>query len=451
MNLTVSQISLWVNGKVPGDSLRKIKGVCTNSKAVKSGDLFIALKGEKFDAHDFIDEAVKRKAAAVLVSRRPRRPVKIPVIFVKDTTLALGLLAKHYRAQFDIPVIAITGSAGKTTTKEITAAVLSAKYRVLKSPSSWNNRIGLPLTLLQLRRRHQAAVLEIGTNQPGDIRTLTEIARPTIAILTTVGPSHLQGLKSEEEVFREKTDLLRFMPKGDVIVNADNPDLARIPGRFRRHRVCTYGTDAAADFRADDIRFSRGRWRFSVGGHKMAVGSPVRSDVSNALAAISCGRLLNVSYNDIYKYIGKFKQPPGRQNLCRRGTVLILDDTYNANPVSVKSALETLRDLPLRGRRIFVFADMLELGRRAPVLHKAVGRDAAAAGVDIFYTLGDQARFAAETFAGRGEARHFSSRQKLHQRLKQVTGPRDGILVKGSRGMGMEQTVEFLKKTVTGR
>lgn len=451
MNLTLDQIASWTGGTLSADPSRKIKGVSTNSKSVKAGELFIALKGEKFDAHDFLDEAVKKNASALLISRRPRRPSEIPFILVKDTTIALGLLARHYRQQFDIPVIAVTGSAGKTTTKEIIAAVLSAKYRVLKSPSSWNNRIGLPLTLLQLRAKHQAAVLEIGTNQPGDIRTLTEIARPTVAILTNVGASHLQGLKSEKDVLKEKTDLLRFMPAGDVIANADHPGLAGVRGRFRRHRVRTFGTAPGADVRAEHIRFQRGNWRFSVNGRPMAVRSPVRADISNALAAISCGLLLNISYNDIYRYIKRFKQPPGRQNLCRQGTVMILDDTYNANPVSVKSALETFCHLPVRGRRIFIFGDMLELGSKAPAFHKAVGRDAAAAGVHILYTYGEHSRFAAETFGGPGEARHFSSRKSLHQRLKRVVGPQDGILVKGSRGMGMEQTVDFLKKTVTGR
>jgi len=451
---TVEEIITATRGRlVSGERARKIRRVVINSRQVRPGDLFIAIKGHRLDGHKFIRAAVRRGARAVLVSRsRVSVPAAVTVIRVKDTTRALGLLARHHRERFTLPVIGITGSTGKTTTKEMIAAVLRPHFRVLVNKGTENNQIGVPLTLLNLKSSHQIVVIELGTNCPGDIAWLTDIAQPTVAVFTNIGNSHLELLKSPAKVFLEKVTLAKGMkPKGTIIFNKDDHYLQKIPRIIKNKKLVTYGIAARADVRAGAVSVGADRKAaFLVKGrHKFVLGTPAVSNVLNALAAICCGRLFNISYNNININIRRCPNPPGRQSVERVEGCWVINDSYNANPLSFYSALKTLSVWRTRGRRILVCGDMLELGPQAKRLHEKVGKAAADAGVDLILSLGPMARHIGKAAKKRNRGisvYHGRKPSCLHSRILQYACPGDVFLVKGSRGMKMERTVQFLRE-----
>lgn len=449
--LTVAEIIRAAKGKLlHGDPTVKVKGVSIDSRNFKKGELFVAIKGENHDGHTFAGQ-IEKSASAIVVSRKDLRfKTKIPVILVKDTTEALGKIALAHRKKFNIPIIAITGSSGKTTTKDMLAEVLRSKYKVLSNAGTQNNQIGVPLTLFKLSREHEVAVLELGTNRFGDIRWLTEISKPTIAIYTTIGESHLECLKTPEGVLKEKLDLARYMaPNGKVILNRDNPYLAQVkPSRIRR-KIIPFGSRSRTEFRASDEKLINNQGlQFLVSGkHTMHLKTLSSENIHNALAVIACARLLNMSFEDIGKALNQFNFPKGRQMVHKVDGFWVIDDTYNANPISFKSAVMTLGRMQTDGRRILVCADMLELGKRSEELHREVGRYTGAATVDLVLSIGNFSKFIsqeARSCNNRLTAYHFTSLLKLHKFLKEYCRPGDIILVKGSRGMHMERTVDFL-------
>jgi len=453
MKFTLKQIAHFTGGEIiQGDERIALKGISTNSRAVRKGELFIALIGEKFDGHNFLAEVAAQNAAAVIVSRTDiTLPRGIGAVRVKDTVKALGRIARAYRDQFKIPVIGITGSAGKTTTKEMLARVLSAKYKVLNNPGTENNHIGVPLTLLKLRPSHDIAIIEMGTNRFGDIPWLVEVAAPTMAILTNIGESHLALLKSPQDVFREKSALIRAVPpQGRVLINTDDKFLRAVPIKDKTHKLITYGIHNKADFQARDIRSKSGKLYFKMrGGGEFVLAAPVPANVYNALVAISCGRAFNINYNVIRKRLAGFRIKNSRQSIARLGKFWIIDDTYNANPVSFKSALNTLALLECRGRRILVCADMRELGEQSELLHRAVGEFAAAQGVAAVFSFGNFSRhigLAAKSRCSAIEIFHGESLEEIQPRVRDFCRPGDAILIKGSRGMRMERMVAFLKQ-----
>ncbi len=435
-----------------GEAVGRVRGVSTDTRSLRRGELFVAIRGKKFDGHDLLKEAAQQGAAALLVCRRDiRMPPGVAVICVKDTVKALGHMARHHRDRFNIPVIAITGSAGKTSTKELIAAVLRKKYRVLCNQASHNNHMGVPQTLLRLTPRHEAAVIEMGTNHPGEIAWLAEVARPTMAVVTNVGASHLEGLGSPEGVYREKLSLLGSLPKqGPVILNADDRYWSRL---LKRKGVVSYGIRAKADVRAQDITAGKGKVFFRVarGGRFCARGAS-KAMVYNALAAIACGRLMKVPELKIRQALARAKPAKGRQRALRANGVSVIDDTYNANPLSYSNAIDMLGMASCPGRRVLVAGDMLELGRASGGLHRDTGRQAAAGGVDALFAFGPGARLMFEAARrdkpGIGGA-HFRDQERLIKGLQEYLRRGDILLVKGSRGMRMEKVVEnimvFLK------
>lgn len=434
----------------------RVASVCIDSRSVKKEDLFIAIKGDVFDGHDFID-AVLAKGVRVLIVHKPVevKDPKVSVIRVKDTVRALGDIARFHRLRFKIPVIALTGSAGKTTTKEMIAAVLSCKYKVLKNEGTQNNHIGVPLTLLKLKASHRIVVLECGTNQPGDIIWLADVARPSMAIFTNIGESHLEGLKSTKGVLDEKWKLTSFMgAKDKAIINANDVLLA---GRTRRKNpfsIMTYGVKTKADWKASETNIVGGRnLNFRVGKKTIALNSCGVNNVYNALAAYSCGVFFKVSLKDIVRTLSSFEFPQGRGQIVRLGNGWLINDTYNANPVSMRSALQTLQAIETRTQRIFVAADMLELGVRSKALHKAMGGCIAATEVDILITVGNLARMMAVVAKRRNkEMQVFACTdvESAQKCLSRVFKNGDAVLVKGSRRMRMEQVVEFLMASPKG-
>ncbi len=453
LNFTVQDILVATDGVLlQGRPSVRVKAVSTDTRAFKKGALFLAIKGENFDGHNFIGK-VAAKACAVIVSRPDiRLSQDKPVIYVKDTVKALGEIAAAHRHKFRIPVIAITGSSGKTTTKDMIAVVLSRRYNVLYNLGTQNNQIGVPQTLLKLEKKHKAAVLELGTNRFGDIEWLTKITVPSVAVYTTIGASHLEGLRTPAGVFQEKLDLMRFMsPRGKAVVNEDNIYLSRVKRIFPK-RVIGFGIRTKTQFQATDVRLLDNELlQFCCAGHSFTLNTPVLENVYNALAAIACGRMLKVNYRDIQKALARFHFSKGRQAVQKVNDCWLIDDSYNANPVSFYSAINTLSRLDVPGRKILVCADMLELGKESAKLHSAVGKAAAQSDIDLVLTFGRWAQKISDAVRRRDQndrAFHFRSLDLLHKKLKSYCRRGDAVLVKGSRGMRMERTVEFLNKKI---
>ena len=452
--LTVGDIKKATQGKlIQGEALTKVFSVSIDSRSIKKRSVFIAINGERFNGHDFIRQALRKGAIAVVVSKRIHCSDDIAIILVKDTTRALGQVAAWHRSRFLIPIIAITGSVGKTTTKELIASVLSKRWTVLKNVKTENNHYGVPLTLLKLNSSHQVAVLELGTNQPGDIRCLAQIVRPTVSVFTNIGQSHLKGLKNQNGVFKEKIQLIKYMdPKGIVIVNGDDDHLRTLARKEYTQRIIRLGRHHNADYRADQLVVqNNSRLQFKMRGHTFRINSPAFHNVYNALAAISCGLLYKIRYNDIDAALTRFRFREARQEIIKKGRFWFIDDTYNANPLSFQSAVSTLSHLKVTGKRIIVCADMLELGSQSETLHRLTGRMIAQSQIDAVFTVGKHARYITQSLNRSNGIRavHCRNLSEVHRRLKSYCAPGDAVLVKGSRGMKMERTIKFLQKLAT--
>ncbi|MCK5012391.1 MAG: UDP-N-acetylmuramoyl-tripeptide--D-alanyl-D-alanine ligase [Candidatus Omnitrophica bacterium] len=448
--LTVREIKRITKGVlVQGKISSAVTGVSIDSRKIKRGNVFIAVKGARFDGHDFIRGATRNGATTVIVSRKIACSKDITVIRVADTTTALGQIAAWHRNQFRIPVIAITGSTGKTTAKEMIASVLGKQFNILKNVGTQNNQYGVPLTLLKLNSSHQAAVLELGTNQPGDIRWLAKITRPTISIFTNIGESHLERLKSPVGVFLEKARLIKYMePDGTIIANGDDRYLANLSRKHKRYKIIRFGCSGNVDYRASHINVLNNRCLyFKVKRHVFKINTSAIHNVYNALAAISCGLVCKIRYNDIITALNCFRFSGGRQEIKKIGRLWLIDDTYNANPMSLKSAISTLDTLQIKGKRIVICADMLELGPRSVALHRSAGEMIGRSNTDVVLTIGRYARYITQGLnqsKGGIKALHCRDLGEVRRRLKWICCRGDAVLVKGSRGMHMERVVAFL-------
>ena len=440
-------------GAAKSGAAARISGVSIDSRSVKPGEVFIAIRGDTFDGHDFIGRAQRAGASCVIVERgRGRKSLRgIPVVEVSDCAAALGDIAGFHRRRFSLPVIAVTGSNGKTTTKDMCAAALSAGgIKALKTEGTKNNHIGVPLSLLKIGRSHQAAVIELGTNHFGEIGRLADICSPTMAIITSIGPSHLQYFKTERRVLREKMSLLKKLGGPcAVILNADDPLLAKSAfAKSHKPFIMSIGINRACDFRAARISaLGKARCegiRFFVNGRPFVLNNPGYHNVYNALFACAVSRVLGLSYRDIAAGLRGFVFPPGRLNIVKVGESTFIDDSYNSSPASLREALRTLRGLRTRGDKIVVMGDMLELGAREKLLHYKAGMEAAGS-CDKFIAVGAlavsalaalrRAGFRREDLFSCGsseEAREILAKNKL---LKKDTI----VLVKGSRRMKMER------------
>ena len=454
---TIKEILEATGGElIAGKLSQRVSGVSTDTRQVKRNQLFVAIKGDNFDGHHFLAQAVEKGARAVIVgSPKVRIPAGAAVVLVEDTVKALGLIARYHRQRFNIPVIAITGSAGKTSTKELLAAVMAKKYRVLFNKGTENNHIGVPMTLLKLTHRHQAAVIEMGTNHPGEIAWLASNTLPTVAVFTNVGASHLEGLGTPQGVYEEKRSLLKYVsPDGHVIVNADDPFWARLLKKHLSQKVLSYGIQARADVKAVVVTADTTGTHFKTkSGLLFTVKSPSWGAVQNALAAMAVGCIFRVPEAKVREALKKAKPAKGRQCLNIARGVTVIDDTYNANPVSYQNALRTLAMLPCRGRVALVAADMLELGKFSKELHSQVGREAAGVRLDVLFTFGKRACLigtAAKNKKPALDVRHFSDQAALTEALKGYLCPGDLLLCKGSRGMRMEKVVEDIVASLKG-
>lgn len=453
--LSVAQIRRACRGKLVGVGTgtdAQISSVAIDSRRVNPGGLFVAIKGDRFDGHRFVAQAEAAGARAVLVSR-PVRTRAATVVQVKDTVRALGQIAALHRQAFSGKIIAVTGSAGKTSTRRVVAAVLSQKYRVLQSARSENNWIGVPLTLLKLNADYEVAVVEAGTNQPGDMAWLARLIQPDIVIFTNTGEAHLAGLKSRQGVYREKLQLATkgARPPEVIVYNVDDDCLSRLPEEGLSAELKSYSIRCASACRAREVAVNgAGRTAFRVGGQSYCLPLPGRHHVYNALAAISCARLCRVPRESVQHALRRAVPDDNRGRLIKTAAgVLVLNDSYNANPLSFRCALEGLADFKSVRRRIVVAGDMLELGAESRRLHIRLGEDMVAAGIDAVLSVG---RHTPQTVRAFGQARpgasalHCRSLAGLHQRLGRLLRKGDLVLVKGSRSMRMERTVAYIIK-----
>jgi UDP-N-acetylmuramoyl-tripeptide--D-alanyl-D-alanine ligase len=424
-----------------------VRGVSIDSRTLKKGEAFIALKGDKFDGNDFIDIVLRKKAACIITEKRIKQRVNIPVIRVKNAIYALGDIARFNRDKFNIPVIAVTGSNGKTTTKDLIAWILSSKLKVLKNEGTKNNHIGLPLTLLKLDSSYDVAVLEMGTNHFGEIRYLGGILKPNIGVITNIGPSHLMHFKDLNGVFKEKSDLLKLLDSPAIaILNADDPFLCRmLKNSTHKQLRLGIGIKNKCEFRAYPVQDLSDRSRFRVNKRfKFALNVPGHYNIHNSLAAIAVSRVLGFKYPDIALWLSRFNLPKGRLNFVTTGGLRFIDDTYNANPLSLKQALGVLERFKTRGRKIAVIGDMLELGRESKVIHiKAIEETLKIC--DILITVGkiNRSSLKEARLYGREVYSSCSSVKAREILFKKVQAkPNDIILVKGSRMMHMEEVLK---------
>lgn len=448
--ITLKQAALWCGGHVDAQYEEvEFLGAGNDTRVLKSGQLFVVLSGAR-DGHDYIPAAMEQGAAAVLCSRRVG---DYPAIYVEDPRLALGRIASEELRRIGAKVVAVTGSVGKSTTKEMIAAVLQSAYKVGKTPVNHNNDIGMPMAILDMAADTQVAVLEMGMNHFGEIGYLSSIARPDLAVIVNIGTSHIEYLGSQEGIRRAKLEILEgMMPEGKLFLNGDDGLLRRLPSQPAQ-QVCYFGCDAGCQVYARDIQQSPCRTAFTV---ESAMGSfPVELPlegthfVCDALAAISVGLALEVSPAGIQESLSAFRNLAGRQELLEKKGFFIIKDCYNAGPESMSAALTVLGNR--RGGRIAVLGDMLELGDCSPAEHYRIGRIAAEK-ADVVFAFGPNgARVATGAITGglpAGKIGCYTDRAALIEALKRTAKPGDSLLFKGSRGMHMEWILEgFLKDT----
>lgn len=458
-NLTLRKIAQCCHGTYIGDEAAadtEVSSVVIDSRQAERGSLFVAIEGERVDGHTFADAVFAQGAAAVLAQRRLEDP-KGPYILVESTKQALKDLAAFYRNSLDIRVVGITGSVGKTSTKEMIASVLGTKYRVLKTAGNFNNEIGLPLTIFRLREEDEAAVLEMGISDFGEMHRLGEIARPDICVITNIGLCHLENLGTRDGILKAKTEIFDHLNKtGTVILNGEDDKLSTIE-IVNEKKPLFYGKSArnlsgeqnfvyASDVADRGLEGVEALLHFPGEERKVLIPIPGEHNVLNALAGACVGLEMGLSVDEICLGIEKAQTIDGRTNLIRTQDLLIIDDCYNANPVSMKAALDVLATA--KGRKIAVLGDMGELGTDERQLHREVGKYAAERGIDALFCCGE---LAGELAAGAKEAEtlseiyHFERKEDLMRAVGEYQKKGDTVLVKASHFMNFPDIVRYLQ------
>ena len=429
----------------------EIRGVQTDSRRIEKGNLFVALRGEKFDGHEFLRRVSAQGAVAALVEK-PQQDVSLPQIVVPDTLKALGDLARYHRQRFDVPVVAVTGSYGKTSTRALIHAALSARFETLTSQANFNNEIGLPMTLFQLEDSHRAAVLEMGMRGLGQIDALAKIALPSVGVITNIGPQHIELLGSVENIAKAKAELIENLPAdGLAVLPADSPFLpmlvGKAPGRF-----VTFGLAKDADYRVENVRHHETGIAFDLHFDQFVhrgVALPMigAHNAVNAAAALAVSHQMGIEIADAAYHLESARLPGARMRIVRTETLTIIDDCYNAGPDSMRAALETLRDFPGHGRRVAVLGAMRELGAHSDEQHRIIGEFAGRV-CDFVVGVGPETEPMMDAIR-EGDNNIFfgwsldaaGAREVVLSRLQSG----DVVLVKGSRSVGLEVVVEALE------
>jgi UDP-N-acetylmuramoyl-tripeptide--D-alanyl-D-alanine ligase len=444
MTRSLASVAREVNGRLAGRDVA-FGAVTTDTRALRQGALFVAIRGDHFDGNDFVAEAHSKGAAGALVSRRAESP--LPQVEVADTRRAFGMMARAWRRNFNVPVVAVTGSAGKTTVKQLIAEILGVHKRVCVTQGNLNNDIGVPLTLMRMTAEDDALVVELGANHAGEIAYLSGLVEPTVGVVTNAGPAHLEGFGSLAGVAAAKGELFDHLPRaGTSVINADDPFRAEWLARARTEFVATFGLSADADCRViGEPQVTATQTIFTLrlpDGEKVEVALPLLGvkNVVNALAAAAAAHAVGASADDVRIGLARAQAVRGRLNaLAGLAGSTVIDDSYNANPSSVRAALDYLGRL--LGTRILVLGDMAELGPQALSLHREIGAYAKTR-CDMLFSIGELARHAATEYGA--SARSFTDFRKLEAAVKGELGADVTVLIKGSRVMGLERLVRAL-------
>lgn len=444
--LKVSEIAKACGGEFNIDA--EITSVVIDTRKIEKGCLFICIKGERFDAHQFIDEAFEKGASAVMISE----DVKLdkPYIKVDDTAKQMLVLAGYYRSKFDIPIVALTGSVGKTTTKEFTHLVVNSKYKAIKTLGNLNNEIGLPQMLFMLDNSIEAAVIEMGMNHFGEIHRLSAATQPTMGIITNIGVSHIENLGSREGILKAKLEILDGLKKGaPLLLNGDNDLLSTV--KNDDYKIYFYAVDNEADFKAVDIKENSNTTSFTVqySGKEQSITIPAigKHNVYNALVAFAVGILLDIDAETAADALKNYEPSGMRQKVVEINGITSIEDCYNASPDSMKAGITTLAGIKAC-KKIAVLSDMLELGEYSEQAHYDVGRMAAENKIDYLLCVGSDAKYIVDGAKDNGldSAYLFDSKQSLTDKLFEITQKGDAVLFKASRGMKLEEVISEIYK-----
>ena len=459
-SLRISEIVKFCDGVLlQGNPATTISSISLDSRKIKKNGLFIAIKGERYDGHNFLKEALKKRAkgAIVSLSYTPthlspreggfRRGGKKSIIQVADTRKALGDIAQGYREMFKIPLIAITGSDGKTTAKELSALLLSSRFHLVKNPGNFNNEIGLPLTIFRLSRRDNLAIVELGMNRPGEIRRLAEIAKPTIGVITNVGEAHQGFFKTKYGIARAKAELFESLDKSPVLLNRDSDHFSFLK-RKAKGKVITFGIKKKSDFQAKDVITSSSGIEFRVNNLKIRSCLLGYFNVYNVLVAIALAKEFGISNQKIKKALQDFKPLAHHFQLIKLRKFQLIDDTYNSNPFAFRKAIEELVRMKTKGRRVVIAGEMKELGEFSKEAHYLIGKFIAKSKIDFLVTVGKLAKEMGKGALQNGFRKenilHCQSNEKV-LKSKKIFLPGDFILIKASRAVHLEEVVEKLK------
>ncbi len=449
--MTLSQIASACGGKIICTheySQIRVEDISIDSRKIKDGFLYIPIKGARFDGHDFIDKAFENGAVCTLTEKEPINQDK-PHILVKSTATALRDIAEYYRGLFEnLIVVGISGSSGKTSTKEMIYSVLSEKFNVLKTEGNLNNEIGVPQTLYRINEEHEVAVVEMGINHFDEMTRLAKMVRPDIGVITNIGTAHLEFLGSRDGILKAKTEMLPFIKEnGTAILNGDDDKLSTVDHK----NTCFFGLDSQNPYHAKNIK------QCGFDGTEFDIVSPSETVhafvpalgnhmIMNALAAFAIGKKLGMCVEDILSGIQKFKNIDGRFNVIKTESYTLINDCYNANPDSVKASLKVLGNLP--GRKVAILADMKELGENSEKLHREVGK-AASSLIDILICIGNDAKYIMESAVFENSAItavFFETNEKAKEKLNDILNENDTILIKGSHSMNLSEITDFLKQ-----
>ncbi len=442
--MKLSEIAQALGQKI--DKETEITAICTDTRDIIKGCVFVAIKGDRFDGHDFCIQAVEKGAEAVITERQIEG---ITCIVTESTRRAYLKLAEYYRSKFSPILVGVTGSVGKTTTKEMVSLVLSEKYKTLKTSGNLNNEIGLPKTLFNLEKEHEAAVIEMGMSHLGEIERLSMTSKPTIAVITNIGFSHIENLHSQQGILQAKMEILRGMDgSAPLVVCADDVSLYPLTYQLGRE-VLSYGiNNPDSDYRAVDIREEDESTYFTVeyrnGRKELMLPCIGRHNILNALASFCIGIKSGLTEDEIASALKKYKPDGLRQNIVKKGEQTVIIDCYNASPDSMKASLTVLSQLK-NPRKIAVLGSMLELGNMSEMLHRKVGEFANESKADKVFCYGDDCKYTAETSASLGtDTEYINNKQELANAVKSYLQPNDAVLFKGSRGMKMEEVIEMI-------
>lgn len=445
---STSEIAEVTGGKLIGEDV-EVSGVSTDTRAIERGDLFIAIRGENFNGNDFVAAAAEKGAAAALCDGDVT--ADIPVIYTRDSRTAQLFLARYYRGKFPVKLCGVTGSVGKTSTKDMVYAVLSAKYNTLKTEGNFNNDIGLPRTLFRLNESYGAAVIEMGMSAPGEISQLSRTAHPDAAIITNIGYCHIENLKTRENILRAKLEILDGMPEGaPLIINGDDEYLGTLSGDRLGRRLIRYGLGADCDVMAGNIVHTPDGERFELIAegkrYEAKLNIVGEHHIMNALAAFCAGREFGMEAEEIIPAFLNYEASGMRQRIERRGDITVILDCYNASPTSMRSALSVLGSIKSE-RKIAVLGDMLELGDMSGQLHKMIA-DYIRLNADACFLYGREMTACRDALTGSGvEVFHSEDKESLTNQLNEYLAEGDAVLFKGSRGMKMEEIAEKVQRS----